>query len=39
MRISKIECIPVTSKFSKPFPMGGGVELGSASVVLKMHTD
>ncbi len=39
MRISKIECIPVTSKFSQPFPMGGGVELGSASVVLKMHTD
>ena len=39
MRISKIECIPVTSKFSKPFPMGGGVELGSAGVVLKLHTD
>lgn len=39
MRISKIECIPVTSKFSKPFPMGGGIELGSASVVLKLHTD
>ena len=39
MRISKIECIPITSKFSKPFPMGGGVELGSASVILKLHTD
>jgi len=39
MRISKIECIPVTSKFSKPFPMGGGIEQGSASVVLKLHTD
>jgi L-alanine-DL-glutamate epimerase-like enolase superfamily enzyme len=39
MRIVKIECIPVTSKFSQPFPMGGGVELGSASVVLKLHTD
>ncbi|TES83906.1 MAG: mandelate racemase [Dehalococcoidia bacterium] len=39
MRISKIECIPVTSKFSKPFPMGGGVELGSAGIVLKLHTD
>jgi len=39
MRISKIECIPVTSKFSQPFPMGGGVELGSASVILKLHTD
>ncbi len=39
MRIVKIECIPVTSKFSQPFPMGGGVELGSASVILKLHTD
>jgi L-alanine-DL-glutamate epimerase-like enolase superfamily enzyme len=39
MRISKIECIPVTSKFHKSFPMGGGTEQGSASVVLKMHTD
>jgi len=39
MRISKIECIPVTSKFSQPFPMGGGVELGSSSVILKLHTD
>ncbi len=39
MRISKIECIPVTSKFSKPFPMGGGIEQGSASVILKLHTD
>lgn len=39
MRISKIECIPVTSKFHKPFPMGGGIEQGSASVVLKLHTD
>jgi len=39
VRISKIECIPVTSKFSKPFPMGGGIEQGSASVVLKLHTD
>jgi L-alanine-DL-glutamate epimerase-like enolase superfamily enzyme len=39
MRIVKIECIPVTSRFSQPFPMGGGIELGSASVILKLHTD
>ncbi|MGD0915854.1 MAG: enolase C-terminal domain-like protein [Thermodesulfobacteriota bacterium] len=39
MRIVKIECIPVTSNFKKPFPMGGGVEKGSASVVIKVHTD
>ena len=39
MRISKIECIPFTCNFKKPFPMGGGVERGSASVLIKMHTD
>jgi len=39
VRIVKIECIPVTAKFSKPFPMGGGVEQGSASIILKLHTD
>jgi L-alanine-DL-glutamate epimerase-like enolase superfamily enzyme len=39
VKIAKIECIPITSKFSKPFPMGGGVEQGSASVLLKLHTD
>jgi len=39
VRIVRIECIPVTAKFSKPFPMGGGVEQGSASIILKLHTD
>jgi len=39
LRISKIECIPFTCNFKKPFPMGGGVERGSASVLIKMHTD
>ena len=39
MRIKKIECRPVTAKFSKPFPMGGGVEQGSAGIILKVHTD
>ena len=39
MRIKKIECLPVTAKFSKPFPMGGGVEQGSASIIIKIHTD
>ena len=39
MRISKIECIPITLTFKEPFPMGGGVEKGSAGVVVKMHTD
>jgi L-alanine-DL-glutamate epimerase-like enolase superfamily enzyme len=39
LRIVKIECIPVTSNFKKPFPMGGGVEKGSAGVIIKVHTD
>lgn len=39
LKIKKIECIPITSLFKKPFPMGGGVEQGSASVVIKVHTD
>ena len=39
MRIKKIECIPVTAKFSKPFPMGGGIEQGSAGIIVKIHTD
>jgi len=39
LRISKIECIPVTATFKKPFPMGGGLEQGSAGVIVKMHTD
>ena len=39
MHINKIECIPVTSNFKKPFPMGGGAEKGSASVIVKIHTD
>jgi L-alanine-DL-glutamate epimerase-like enolase superfamily enzyme len=39
MRINKIECIPVTSTFKKPFPMGGGAEKGAAGVVVKMYTD
>jgi len=39
VRIKKIECIPVTAKFSKPFPMGGGIELGSAGIIVKIHTD
>lgn len=39
MRITRIECIPITVKFSKPFPMGGGVDLGSAGIILKVYTD
>jgi L-alanine-DL-glutamate epimerase-like enolase superfamily enzyme len=38
LRITKIECIPVTARFSQPFPMGGGVEMGSAGIIIKIHT-
>jgi L-alanine-DL-glutamate epimerase-like enolase superfamily enzyme len=39
VRITKIECFPVTVPFKNPFPMGGGVEMGAAGVVVKLHTD
>ncbi len=39
MKIIKVECLPITSMFSRPFPMGGGTEVGSSSVLLKLHTD
>lgn len=39
MKITKIECFPVTSTFKKPFTMRGMTETGSDSVVLKVYTD
>ncbi|MGD0658669.1 MAG: enolase C-terminal domain-like protein [Syntrophorhabdales bacterium] len=39
MRIDKIECLPVTCTFKKPFPMGGGAEKGPAGVIVKVYTD
>lgn len=39
MRITEIECIPYTILFEKPFPMGGGLEKGTAGVLLKVKTD
>ena len=39
MKITGIECIPVSLKFAKPMIMAGGAELASDVVVVKIHTD
>ena len=39
MRITKVECIPVSIPFVKPIIMSGGPVTQADSVVLKIHTD
>ncbi len=39
MKITKVECIPVTLKLKKPVLMSGGALTGSICVLLKIHTD
>jgi L-alanine-DL-glutamate epimerase-like enolase superfamily enzyme len=39
MKITKIECIPVSLKFAKPVVMSGGAEAASNCVIVKIHTD
>ena len=39
MKITKIECIPVSIPFAKPMKMGGGTASVSDAVVVKIHTD
>ncbi len=39
MKITKIECIPVSMRFAKPMKMGGGTADCADSVVVKIHTD
>ncbi len=39
MKITKIECIPVSLRFVKPMKMGGGTAVCADSVVVKIHTD
>jgi L-alanine-DL-glutamate epimerase-like enolase superfamily enzyme len=39
MKITRIECIPVSLKFAKPVVMSGGAEAASHAVLVKMHTD
>ncbi|MGD0779601.1 MAG: mandelate racemase/muconate lactonizing enzyme family protein [Dehalococcoidales bacterium] len=39
MKITKIECIPVSMPFTKPIVMSGGPAKCADAVVLKIHTD
>jgi len=39
MKITKIECIPVSIPFAKPMVMSGGPARSAEAVVLKIHTD
>jgi L-alanine-DL-glutamate epimerase-like enolase superfamily enzyme len=39
MKITKIECIPVSLRFAKPVVMSGGAEAASHCVIVKIHTD
>ena len=39
MKITKIECIPVSIRFAKPMKMGGGTADCADAVVVKIHTD
>jgi L-alanine-DL-glutamate epimerase-like enolase superfamily enzyme len=39
MKITKIECIPVSIPFVKPIVMSGGPAKQADSVILKIHTD
>jgi L-alanine-DL-glutamate epimerase-like enolase superfamily enzyme len=39
VKITSIECIPVSIPFAKPMKMGGGTASVSDAVVVKVHTD
>jgi L-alanine-DL-glutamate epimerase-like enolase superfamily enzyme len=39
MKITKIECIPVSIRFAKPIKMGGGVATCADAVVVKIYTN
>jgi|WetSurMetagenome_2_1015567.scaffolds.fasta_scaffold50189_3 L-Ala-D/L-Glu epimerase len=39
MRITQVECIPVSIPFAKPMVMSGGAVTKSDAVVIKIHTD
>ena len=39
MKITKVEVIPVTIKYKRPFVMAGGAVAGSTGVLLKLHTN
>ncbi len=39
MYITKVECIPITSRFSRPFPLGNTIVIGPDSLILKLYAD
>ena len=39
MKITRVECIPVTVKYRRPFVLAGGAVSASTGVLLKLHTD
>jgi L-alanine-DL-glutamate epimerase-like enolase superfamily enzyme len=39
MKITRVECIPVSLKFAKPMLMSGGLEAAAHAVLIKVHTD
>jgi L-alanine-DL-glutamate epimerase-like enolase superfamily enzyme len=39
VKITKIECIPITIKYKKPFVLAGGAVAASTAILLKIHTD
>ncbi len=39
MKITKVECIPVSVKYKRPFVLAGGAVDASVGVLLKLHTD
>ena len=39
MKISKVECIPISIKYKRPFILAGGAVPASTGVLLKLHTD
>jgi L-alanine-DL-glutamate epimerase-like enolase superfamily enzyme len=39
LKITKVECIPVSVKYKRPFVMAGGAAYASVGVLLKLHTD
>ena len=39
MKITNIECLPLSLPFAKPVVMSGGVESCSDIILVKIHTD
>jgi L-alanine-DL-glutamate epimerase-like enolase superfamily enzyme len=39
LKITKVECIPTTVPYQRPFVLAGGAVTGSTGVLVKLHTD